>query len=33
LANNGEVGVWMIVVMDDEEEHFVRWKGNWPTTQ
>lgn len=31
LANNGEVGVWMIVVMDDEEEHFVRWKGNWPT--
>ncbi|KAJ5272640.1 hypothetical protein N7478_007765 [Penicillium angulare] len=32
LANNGEVGVWMIVVMDDEEEqHFVQWKGNWPT--
>ncbi|KAJ5647102.1 PAS-associatedC-terminal [Penicillium lividum] len=33
LANNGGVGVWMIIVMDDEEEHFVRWKGNWPTTQ
>ncbi|KAJ6096557.1 PAS-associated C-terminal [Penicillium sp. IBT 16267x] len=33
LANNGEVGVWMIVIMDDEEEHFVRWKGNWPTIQ
>ncbi|KAJ5923646.1 PAS-associated C-terminal [Penicillium verhagenii] len=33
LANNGGVGVWMIVVMDDEEEHFVRWKGNWPMSQ
>lgn len=33
LANNGEIGVWMIVIMDDEEEHFVRWKGNWPTIQ
>ncbi|KAJ6010725.1 PAS-associated C-terminal [Penicillium sp. IBT 35674x] len=33
LANNGGVGVWMIVVMDDEEEHYVRWKGNWPMTQ
>lgn len=33
LANNGGVGVWMIVVMDDEEESFVRWQGNWPTTQ
>ncbi|KAJ5899241.1 PAS-associated C-terminal [Penicillium taxi] len=32
LANNGQVGVWMVVVIDDEEdENFVRWKGNWPT--
>ncbi|KAJ5584348.1 uncharacterized protein N7459_004148 [Penicillium hispanicum] len=29
LANNGEVGVWMVVVID--EEHLVRWEGNWPT--
>ncbi|KAJ6008352.1 PAS-associated C-terminal, partial [Penicillium herquei] len=32
LANNGEVGVWMVIVIDDEEEqHYVQWKGNWPT--
>ncbi|KAI9935060.1 hypothetical protein ASPWEDRAFT_175780 [Aspergillus wentii DTO 134E9] len=31
LANNGEVGVWMVVIVDDEDEHVVRWKGNWPT--
>lgn len=32
LANNGQVGVWMVVVIDDEDEqHMVRWKGNWPT--
>lgn len=24
LANNGQVGVWMVVVIDEEEEHFVR---------
>lgn len=31
VAHNGEVGVWMVVVIDDDEEHLVRWKGNWPT--
>ncbi|KAJ5086984.1 PAS-associated C-terminal [Penicillium alfredii] len=31
VAHNGQVGVWMVVVIDDDEEHFVRWKGNWPT--
>ncbi|KAJ5627177.1 PAS-associated C-terminal [Penicillium herquei] len=32
LANNGEVGVWMVIVINDEEEqHYVQWKGNWPT--
>ncbi|PLB50035.1 hypothetical protein P170DRAFT_354258, partial [Aspergillus steynii IBT 23096] len=30
LANNGQVGVWMVVIVDDEDEH-VRWKGSWPT--
>ncbi|KAJ5669491.1 hypothetical protein N7462_010561 [Penicillium macrosclerotiorum] len=24
LANNGEVGVWMVVVIDDEDEHLVQ---------
>ncbi|KAJ5971223.1 PAS-associated C-terminal [Penicillium vulpinum] len=33
LANNGQIGVWMVVVIDDEEEYSVRWQGNWPTTQ
>ncbi|KAJ5766332.1 PAS-associated C-terminal [Penicillium nucicola] len=32
MANNGEIGVWMVVVIDDEEEHSIRWNGNWPTT-
>ncbi|CAI7589485.1 unnamed protein product [Penicillium glandicola] len=32
LANNGQIGVWMVVVIDDEEEHSIRWQGNWPTT-
>lgn len=27
LANNNQVGVWMVVVIDDEEEHFVRRRG------
>jgi hypothetical protein len=31
LANNREVGVWMVVVIDDQEEDLVRWKGNWPS--
>ncbi|KAJ5595889.1 PAS-associated C-terminal [Penicillium hetheringtonii] len=31
LANNGEVGVWMVVVIDDEDESPVRWSGNWPS--
>lgn len=31
LASNGQVGVWMVIVIDEEEEA-VRWKGNWPTT-
>ncbi|KAJ6086846.1 PAS-associated [Penicillium canescens] len=31
LANNGQVGVWMVVVIDEEDEHSVRWTGNWPS--
>ena len=31
LASNGQVGVWMVIVIDDEEQS-VRWQGNWPTT-
>ncbi|OQD88701.1 hypothetical protein PENANT_c003G10270 [Penicillium antarcticum] len=31
MANNGQIGVWMVVVIDDEEEHSVRWTGNWPS--
>jgi hypothetical protein len=33
LANNGEVGVWMVVVIDDEDEagSQVSWNGNWPS--
>lgn len=31
LANNGQVGVWMVVVIDEDEEQSVRWQGNWPT--
>lgn len=29
LAQNGQVGVWMVVVIDDDEEHFVRRRGQW----
>lgn len=29
LAKNGSVGVWMVVVVDDEEPT-QRWRGNWP---
>ncbi|KAJ5371971.1 PAS-associated C-terminal [Penicillium concentricum] len=25
LANNGQIGVWMVVVIDEEEEYSVRW--------
>ncbi|OQE36716.1 hypothetical protein PENCOP_c011G05328 [Penicillium coprophilum] len=25
LANNGQIGVWMVVVIDDEEEYSIRW--------
>ncbi|CAG8927139.1 unnamed protein product [Penicillium salamii] len=32
LANNGEIGVWMVVVIDDDEHESVRWHGNYPTT-
>jgi hypothetical protein len=31
LANNGQIGVWMVVVIDDEDEHSVTWTGNWPS--
>ncbi|KGO76121.1 PAS-associated, C-terminal [Penicillium italicum] len=31
LANNGQIGVWMVLVIDDDDEHSVRWQGNWPT--
>ncbi|EAW14399.1 uncharacterized protein ACLA_074360 [Aspergillus clavatus NRRL 1] len=31
LASNGEVGVWMVIVVDDDEDE-VKWMGNWPTT-
>ncbi|KAJ5395249.1 uncharacterized protein N7487_009552 [Penicillium crustosum] len=31
LANNGLIGVWMVVVIDDDDESSVRWQGNWPT--
>lgn len=33
LANNGEVGVWMVVIIDDEDDagSHVSWKGNWPS--
>ncbi|KAJ5661876.1 PAS-associated C-terminal [Penicillium maclennaniae] len=33
LANNGEVGVWMVVIIDDEDEtgSHRSWKGNWPS--
>ncbi|KAJ6009860.1 PAS-associated [Penicillium canescens] len=31
LANNGQIGVWMVVVIDDEDENSVRWTGNWPS--
>ncbi|KAK4869293.1 hypothetical protein LT330_006293 [Penicillium expansum] len=31
LANNGQIGVWMVIVIDDDDEHSVRWQGNWPT--
>ncbi|KAJ5155145.1 PAS-associated C-terminal [Penicillium capsulatum] len=31
VANNGEVGVWMVVIIDDADEHLVQWQGNWPT--
>lgn len=29
LANNGQVGVWMVVVIDDEEEHVVTRRNQW----
>ncbi|CAG7962645.1 unnamed protein product [Penicillium nalgiovense] len=27
LANNGQIGVWMVIVIDDEHEHSARWQG------
>ncbi|OQE20994.1 hypothetical protein PENFLA_c015G01883 [Penicillium flavigenum] len=32
LANNGQIGAWMVIVIDDEDEHLVRWQGNRPST-
>lgn len=32
LVNNGQIGVWMVVGIDNEVEHPVRWTGNWPST-
>jgi hypothetical protein len=32
LATNKQIGVWMVVVIDDDDDHAsVRWQGNWPT--
>lgn len=28
VANNGRIGVWMVVVIDDDDESSVRWQGN-----
>ncbi|KAJ5348068.1 PAS-associated C-terminal [Penicillium brevicompactum] len=30
LANNGQIGVWMVVVIDDDDQDSVRWHGNYP---
>lgn len=27
LASNGQVGVWMVVVVDDDEEQVLNWRG------
>ncbi|CAP86334.1 Pc20g10050 [Penicillium rubens Wisconsin 54-1255] len=32
LANNGQIGVWMVIVIDDEDEHSARWQGHRPST-
>lgn len=28
LASNGQVGVWMVVVVDDDEEQVINWRGS-----
>lgn len=33
LANNGQIGVWMVIVIDDEDEHSARWQGHRPSTR
>jgi hypothetical protein len=25
-ASNGEVGVWMVVIVDDDEEQIINWR-------
>ncbi|KAJ6178220.1 hypothetical protein N7519_008681 [Penicillium mononematosum] len=32
LANNGQIGVWMVIVIDDEDEHSARWQGSRSST-
>jgi hypothetical protein len=32
LANNGQIGVWMVIVIDDEDEHSARWQSSRPST-
>jgi hypothetical protein len=29
LAKNGHVGVWMVVIVNDEDQN-VKWKNHWP---
>lgn len=27
IANNGQVGVWMVVIVDDDDEQVVNWRN------
>jgi hypothetical protein len=31
LVKCGQIGVWMVVGIDDEDGHSVRWADNWPS--
>ena len=32
MAHNGQVGVWVVVIIDDDEQDSVRWNGSYPSS-
>lgn len=32
MAHDGQVGVWIVVIIDDDEQDPVKWHGNYPSS-